>query len=253
MDIKDKITLTLSISAFCLSIYANVNSEKKSVDERQRTIRGQLTDVLGKLTSLQLEAAKLKHEAKDQEYLSSVSGVLGQQNGFLLDQAVYLSEQIPDLVTTYELNTIALANFNAGNYLVAEKYYKKAIDLAPNDLYKSLAVRSYAASLYPQGRLKDGRENFRKALELRGEDNMVKSTNGFTYQMWALNELHFARAPEKAGEYFENARKEYSSIDADFIRNMALANLETVQRLPATQAPLPNIPFPRDVPQAAHP
>lgn len=255
METKDIISLSLSIAAFGLSIYATITAQKKSIDERQRTLRGQLTDVLGKVTALQLEAAKLQHEAKnDQEYLLTVRNVLGQQNGFLLDQAVFISGQIPTLVTTYELNTIALANAEAGNLLLAETYYKKAIDVAPNSLYKSQATRSYAAFLYPQGRLKEGREQFRKALDLiKGEDNLDRATNGYTYQMWALAESNFARSPEKANQYFESARKEYASIDVDFIRNMALASLDAAQRFPASQQLLPNSPMQSKASQAGHP
>lgn len=252
METKDLLSLVVALAAFCLSIYATLTAHRKSIDERQRTIRGQLTDVLGKLTALQLEAAKLQHEVKsDRDYLFYVTNVLGQQNGFLLDQAMYLSEQIPSLVTTYELNTIAVANVNAGNLLQAERYYVRAIGVAPSDLYKALAVRSYAAFLYPQGRLQEGREQYRKALDLiKGEDNHVRWTNGITHQMWAVSELNFARSPERANEHFENARKEYASIDAEAVRNQGFLSLEVARRSPGSQPPIANI---ADAPQGARP
>ena len=246
MEAKDIVALVLSTAAFCLSIYATVRGERKSNDERQRTVRGQLTDVLGKLTALALEGAKIQHEAKDERnFLQAVSQILGQQNGFLLDQAVYLSEQIPNLVTTYEFNTIAGANATAGNLLLAEKYFTKAVEVAPNALYTALAVRSYAVFLYPQGRLNEGREQFRRAVDLlKGEDNFIRWTKGLTYQAWALSELNFARSPEKASEYFENARKEFASIDADAVRNTALASLEAARHFPTSQQLGPNASLP---------
>jgi tetratricopeptide (TPR) repeat protein len=230
-DIATIATITISVAALGLSVYATITAQKKSLDERTRTIRTQLTDVLGRLTSLYIEAAKLAHEAKDDhQYLDSLSTALNQQNGFLLEQAVYLSKQIPALVTTYEFNTIAVADTNAGNLIRAEDYQRRAIDVAPTDLYKSQAVRGYAVFLYPQGRLNEGREQFRRALDLlKGEDNLVHSTKGYTYQMWALNERHFARSPERANELFENARKEYGAIDVEFVRNYAIARLDTVR------------------------
>jgi len=242
METKDLLTLIISIAAFCLSIYATVRTRRKESDERQRTVRGQLTDVLGKLTALQLEGAKLQHDAKDDpNYLQAVGNVLGQQNGLLLDQAVYLSDQYPSLVTAYEFNTIALANVNAGNFLLADKYYRHAIDGATPDIYKSQATRSYAVFLYPQGRLNEGRENFRRALDLvKGEDNFARWTKGFTYQMWALSEYHHAHSPERANEYFENARKEYASIDAEAVRNNAIASLDAAWRSPASQRLVPD-------------
>ena len=240
MERKDLITLSLSIAAFLLSIFATYRTEKKAREERQRTIRSQLTDVLGRLTDLQLDLAKLQLEAKNnREYFVAVNSVIAQQNGFLIDQAVYLSEQIPQLVTTYEVNTIAAANANAGNFIVAERYYQNAIKISPNALYKSLAVRSYAMFLFPQGRIKEARDQFRAAIDLlKGEDNAVRSTNGFSYQIWAQNELNFARSPERANEYFEKARNEYASIDVEFMRNMALENLDAARNQNIPPAPV---------------
>jgi len=232
MATKDILSLVISLIALTLSLVATYRGEKKAKLERQRTIRGQLTDVLGKLTSLQLEFAKLQKDAAgNPEYVSAVSTVMGQQNGFLLDQAVYLSEQIPELVTTYELNTIAAANSNAGNFLVAERYYQKAISMASNNLYRALATRSYGMFLFPQGRLKEAREHFRAAIELlKGDDNLVHSSNGYSYQLWALHEFNFARSPERAHEYFEKAMQEFSSIDVEFMRSKALEGLANARK-----------------------
>ena len=234
METKDLAAILLSVLALGLSVYATITAQRKSVDERMRTIRAQLTEVLGKLTSLNIEGAKLQHEARnDHQYLTLVNAALGQQNGFLLDQAVFLSEQIPTLVTTYEFKTIAMADFQAGNVLRAETHQLKAIAAAPTDLYKSQAIRGYAFFLYQLARISEGREQFRRAVDtLKGPDNLVHLSNGYTYQMWALNELHYARSPELASEYFENARKEYRAVDVEFLRNKAMADLEAARTTP---------------------
>ena len=233
MQIKDKLAIGLSIAAFCISIYSTIAGELRSTEERRRTIRSQLTDVLGRLEALQLDAAKLQRDAKgDSEYLQQITGALQQEKGFFIDQAVFLADEIPNLTTSYELNTIAVANAENGNLMVAEKYYKRAIDVAPTDLYRSMAMRSYAAFLfYSPTRIDEGRELFRKAIEtLKGEDNFIRGTNGFTYQMWAVHELRFAHSPEKANKYFDAAKQEYSAISADAARNAALWSLEAVRR-----------------------
>src|SRR5450432_1059654 len=191
MDYKDLASNGLALLALAFSSYATFKAERNSREERKRTIRGQLTDVLGKLTSLNIDGAKLAHEARgDKGYAELIGGALSQQNGFLLDQADFLSEQIPSLVTTYEFNTIALACVNAGDTIRAEKYHRRAVAVAPPGLYKSQATRSYASFLFGQGRAKEGREHFRLALKLmKGEDNLTRWTNGTTYQWWARCEL----------------------------------------------------------------
>ena len=56
---------------------------------------------------------------------------------------------------------------------------------APSDNFLALATRSYAAFLFPQRRSEEGREQFRRSIALlKGGDNLVRLTNGVTYQMW---------------------------------------------------------------------
>lgn len=233
METKDKVTFGLSFVALILSIYATIVTQVASSDDRKRTVRSQLTETLSKLTSLQMDGLKLQRDAQgDPQYLQMVNSVLGQQNGFLVDEAAYLADQIPNLTTTYELNTIGAANANAGNLLVAEKYYKRAVDVAPTDLYRAMALRSYAAFCYPQGRLQDGRKLFQQATEvLQGQDNYVRFTNGTTRQMWAIQELLFAHSPEKAQEQFNAAQKDFEAVDIEAMKAGLLAGLESSRKL----------------------
>lgn len=238
--LKSAAPLMLSGLAFVLSLYATISTERRASDERQRTVRNQLTDVLARLTSLQLESAKLLHEAKgDALYTQGVNGWLNQQNGFLLDQASYLADQIPSLVTTYEFNTIAIASFGAGNVLAAEKYNLKAIEVAHSDLYKAQATRGYAVFLFSQRRFVEGREQFNKSVALLkgGSDNLSRQTNGFTYQTWAWNEQHLAMSSQDANNLYDKARAEYSGIDVEYLRTSLLQGLEAFKTLGSLPSP----------------
>ena len=177
LNVNDKASLAMSGIALMLSIVAYVNGEIKGASEQQRTMRSQLTNVLGRIISSNLENTKAFRDAgqSDPFYYQQVSSILNQQNAFLLQQAMYVSEQIPSLVTTVELNTIALANASAGDIVVAERYYKRAIDTSPSDYYKSLATRSYATFLFPQRRFEEGRDQFRKAVSLLKKKKGVTS------------------------------------------------------------------------------
>lgn len=250
----DKLPLILSGLAFALSLYVTFRTERRASDEKRRTIRNQLTDVLARLTSLQLKNAKLMHEAKgDALYMQSVNIALGQQNGFLIDQAFYLADQIPSLVTTYEFNTIAAASFGAGNVLAAEKYNLKAIEVAHSELYKAQATRGYAVFLFSQRRFVEGRDQFNKALALikGGSDNLSRQTNGITYQTWAWNEQHLALSPQDANNLYDKARTEFSGIDVEFLRGSLLQGLEAVKGTGSLPPPLPG--SSQAVPQAGLP
>jgi hypothetical protein len=248
---KDKLALTLSSLAFALSLYATFTTERRASDDKRRTVRNQLTDVLARLTSLQLDNAKLMHEAKgDAMYTQSVSMALGQQNGFLLDQAFYLADQIPSLVTTYEFNSIAAASFGAGDVLSAEKYHLKAIEVAHSDLYRAQATRGYAVFLFSQRRFVEGRDQFNKSLTLLkgGSDNLSRETNGITYQTWAWNEQNLALSPQDANNLYDKARTEFNGIDVEFLRGSLLQSLEAVKSMGSMPPPTPG--SNRIVPQA---
>lgn len=234
-NLKDYLSISISILAFALSMTATVISAIRSHRDKQRAIKKEITDILDGIIQIKVEVAKLFHESAqtDPVYFQTISGILNQQNAFLLQQALYLTDQVPKLVTTIEYNTIAVAAADSGDLINAEKYNQKGIAIAPNNYYRSLALRSYATFLFPQHRFEEARENFRKALILLpGSDNTTRQTNGFTYQLWAWHELNHAAAPERAEELFASARNEFQGIDHEIVRENALKGLERAKGSP---------------------
>ncbi len=247
METKDIFSMSISLLAFFLSLAATVISLVRSKHEKQRAIRKEITDTLGKIVATALESAKLFHDSaeKDPMYYQSVSSTLNQQNAFLLYQAMYLTDQVPDLVTAVEYNTIAAANANAGDLIAAEKYYRRAVEVSPNNYYRSLAIRSYASYLFPQRRFEEARENFSKSIALlNGGDDMARYTNGMTYQMWAWNEANNAASPKRAETLFESALNEFNGIGNETIRRNALNGLQAARLSPfsSNPAPQPTVP-----------
>jgi tetratricopeptide (TPR) repeat protein len=238
MNTTDFANISLSAIALILSLVATVISIVRGRYEQQRAVRNQIMDVLSRIVTVNLEQSKLYREVgdKDPAYLQNVSGILNQQNTFLIQQAIYLMEQVPKLVTAVEYNTVAAANFNAGDMILAERYYKKAIEVAPNNYYKALGMRSFANFQFMQQRFDEGREQYQKSITLlNGTDNLTRYTNGLTYQMWAWNELANAGAPKRAEQLVENARAQFGGIDNEAVRINALRGLEAA--FPAQAAP----------------
>ena len=161
--------------------------------------------------------------------------MFAQQSVSLVQQAMYLIEQVPKLVTAPEYNTVAITLADSGDIILADRYYRKAIDTSLDGYMKALATRSYAAFIFRQRRFEDTRELFIKSLSLfRSSDNpnLVRHVNGFTYQMWALNELQIANAEKRAEEIFESARNEFRGIDIEPIHQQALNTLEKLKNNP---------------------
>jgi tetratricopeptide (TPR) repeat protein len=233
VDTKDLISIVLSALAFLLSASATVISLIRSRHEKQRAIKREITETLGRIVSTALESAKVYRESRESDpaYFQTVSSILNQQNTFLLNQATYLAEQVPGLMTAIEYNTIASATANAGDFIAADRYYKKAVEVSPNDYYRALAMRSYANFLFSQQRFENARGLFKTALGLiTGSGNFVRYTNGFTYQMWAWNEANQAKQQQFADLLFERAANEFNQIDNQAVLRDALAQLQAARQ-----------------------
>ncbi|MBE0689529.1 MAG: hypothetical protein IH587_05335 [Anaerolineae bacterium] len=229
MDNTALLSNVISGIAVLLSFIALIISQRSSRHEQKRTLRSQLSDTLQRITDTQLANAKLFVEAATTNpiYYQTASSTLNQQQAFLLSLASYLAEQIPELVTSVEYNTLAYSLAWSGDVLTSEKYYRKAIDVAPDEYYRSLATRSYASFLFPQRRFEEARAQYREALTLvKGGDDRARSTNGYTYQMWAVNELMIANAEKRAEELFDSARNEFAGIENRGLQNQNLQGLQ---------------------------
>lgn len=233
METKDLVSIVIAALAFMFSVMATTISLIRSKYEKQRIIRSQLSEILSQILSTNLENANLYQNVSqsDPMYFQTVSGILNQKAAFLLQQAMYLMNQIPGLVTEHEHNTVAVANANAGDLVMAEKHYSKAIEVSKTVYYRSLAMRSYAAHLFSQQKFEEGRKYFKKATTLlKGSDDYVRSANGSTYQMWGWYELNNANSEKRAQELFENAMNEFNEIDNKLVRDNAIKALEAAKQ-----------------------
>jgi hypothetical protein len=245
LEAKDFITIVISGGAALLSLVAFIISYRRGEREKQRAVRDQITATLDKITENMLENAKLQNDpTANVNYVQAAGSALAQRNSLLLNQAVYLSEISPQLVTYIDYNTIAWASANAGELTIAELNYQKGIQACPNDMMRALAVRSYASFLFSQRRFEEGREQFKRAVALvKGADNLARNTKGFAYQNWGWCELNNANAPRRAEEAFESARNEFNGIDNEGLRQNALAGLEAAKKRfgpPVSGTPIPS-------------
>jgi tetratricopeptide (TPR) repeat protein len=242
MELRDILALSVSALALIVSAIAVWTSLRRGTLEKQRTIKSEITATLRQIVTLRLNFMKIFHEAaNDAPYLQSVSQVIAQENAFLMQQAAYLIEQVPGLVTAVEYNTLATAMVDVGDFDGAGTFFQKAIDASFNNYYRSMATRSLAYFLFSQHRFDEGRQQYEKAIALLPvQSNQVHYTNGTTYQQWAWNELYVANSPERSERLIATARAEFSAIDNPLIQSNALKMLETALMNPQVQ-PTPSL------------
>jgi tetratricopeptide (TPR) repeat protein len=222
------IAVALSAASFYLSYNAGLIQERHA-------LRTELSDTLDRMITSQIDYAKLYQEvmsSPDQSgaaYLQSISTAYTQQNNTLLERAMVLVDEIPELVTWTDYVTIAQANFNVTDVPRAEIYYQRAIDNADSRLHQVFSKRGYAAFLFQINRVDEARKQYQEAVDLAHQltdqgQEIIHYTVGYTYQGWALAEVSKGNATE-ATSLIELACTEYNSMTDQ------AARLSTIQSL----------------------
>jgi tetratricopeptide (TPR) repeat protein len=240
MDAAAVAGLVISGLALALSGVAAYLARRRDSYERRRALRSELTDLLSRLVRAGLENARLLKEYRtDPAYVQAVSSALNQENAFLLNEARILIDQIPEQVGSVEYNTLAAAAANASWVVMADDYYRRAVDASTRDNERAMALRSYGGFLFQLRRVDEARDAFQQALEqIGGSDDLSRSINGFTIQMWAWNEANAGNHTD-ATRLFGEARSEFEGISNQQMRQIYLGPLDAAVAEFASAQPAP--------------
>ena len=187
-----------------------------------------------------IERQKLQHEHRGEpDYALVLSPAFDQQQTFLLQQARYVTDQIPDLVVSVEYTAMGYFYWLAGDLPAAEANYKKAVDRAPDTTYRLSAITAYSWFLFTQRRFEEAREQYRKGITERIQtDHFARYQKGRTYMFWGLNERNLAQASSLAEQAFESAAAEFRGIDLEALRENALKELNAIKSGQAAIPPM---------------
>jgi Tfp pilus assembly protein PilF len=229
----------ISAAAFLLSVVALVLSTLNGWHERQRTIRSQLNEVLRQMAAVMIEQQKTQHEGiNDPGYAARLAPAFNQQQSFLIQQAKYLAEQIPKLVTSVEWSAVGYFNALAGDLVAADSYYSRAVQVAPDSTYKLNAIVPYAWFLFTQRRFEEARDLYKKGLAgVRLSDNFTRYQKGRVYMFWGQNERDFAKANLLSQQAFEAATAEFTGMDIEASRESAQKELDAAKQAPVIAPP----------------
>jgi tetratricopeptide (TPR) repeat protein len=253
LETKDLFSLSLSATALVLSLAATLITLWQKKFETERTLRHQLTDAIGKLNEAFGDSSKLEQENANSLNEPTVTNLRSFYNGqkiFYAHQAIYLIEQIPDLVSDAEYNSVARAFLDVDDDENAVKYYRRAIDVATTNLYRAINLRGLGRTLIRMNMTSEGRESFEKSLALvAGQSDSDLWFQAETLQRWAQIEAA-ASELEMAQRLFQQAEDRYRSIRFPARRSTGLKNLTAVirkasQPLPQNFSPPPDLPMPR--------
>ncbi|MCI1037848.1 hypothetical protein [Pseudomonas putida] len=160
--------------------------------ENTRTIRSQLTDVLARLNAVATESRKYRIEIATGQATADQRAMFGfynDQRAFLVGQARYLMEQIPDYVSHSELSLVAQALGAVGHHEMACYYWERSFELSPDNFISALHNRGFAGYLFGQGYTDLGRYRFQTSISLMTADSdQRRSDRVETYLRWAACE-----------------------------------------------------------------
>lgn len=255
--------LFVALSAFILSIVLAVQTARSGKADEQRTIRSQLTDTFNQLFATGVQMAQQPGFGSSGNFTQGkyASGMLSQQYASLLGQATFLVSKIEGLVTPVEYNTLAASNANIGEFEMANRYAKKAIEVCDKNDSSFLArlTSSWGTIFYMQSDFDSGNKKFEEALQVvdnaiapdvsnraRLERNFGHYIKGEIYITWAVYEKQWAAPGGTPDEHFKQAEEEFKAIAIPRNREIALKDLEEVKKEMATR-PLPDIGQPQGV------
>jgi hypothetical protein len=203
-ELKDGITLAISVAAFTISSlgYFQKRTESKQV------LRKQLTDVLKELAELNLKVASFQALEKKDGYPSNYTGLISDQRRFFVRQAAGLSDVLGDrMVSPHEKNLIAGTFDNMDYVEEAARFFKSAAENS-SGIDRGLALRNYGRFLYNQGLFADGEKQFNDSIAaFAGSDDRNCYYRCTTYQRWAEIEFN-RRSVERAKQLLDLAKTE---------------------------------------------
>jgi hypothetical protein len=228
MEMKDVLAVTISVAAFTLSLIATVITLQRKRVEEERTQRALLSEAIGKIVAGRTEHAKFATAHPDANTVAA--GMVFNQYNYQINAfarlAVYVTEKIPHLVSDIEYSVIADAFSWTGDQSQALKFWDVTISHSKDAYYEILNRRSFANYLFKLGNAGGGREQYKLALGLSPvKDDNSKFMTGFTYGMWAYDELSLGNR-RSAQELFDNAEEAFTTLSVEQAKKHALQLLD---------------------------
>ena len=153
----------VAVIALIFSLVTTVLSFMRTAEQDVRAQQIEVRSLIQRLMALPKENIDLLTKYEDSPEVSTVlSSSVSIENEVLLQHAVSIVEQIPDLISPVEYFAIAESFFAAGKYFGARRYYEKSLNVAVDreigvGAYRSLAVLAYQAGEFEEaGRMIDG-------------------------------------------------------------------------------------------------
>jgi tetratricopeptide (TPR) repeat protein len=181
-ELKDGITLSISLAAFGLSSLSFFQKRAESI----QNLRKRLTEILKELSELTLKDATFRSLQNKDSYPPNYVGLLSDQRRFFVREAATLAETAGIDVSAHEKNLIAMTFDSIDFAEDAEHFFKSATEGDSSQIDRGLSWRNYGRFLYQQGSFDEGAKAFENAIEaFTTDDERSRYYRVTTYTRWA--------------------------------------------------------------------
>ncbi len=191
---KTIIPVAISIVALLVSVITAGYTMMRQQKEDIRSKKEELRKIISELVNLREDHSLRIISLQDIFARETASKLCETKVNIYLTAAEYLIHQISEHVSSIEYRTIAYEYEVRGNYELAEKYYKKALNKSTIPLEKALSLREVASLQFSKlGKAKEGRNYYEQAINLLDKipDPYFQLTKAETYRLWATQELFY--------------------------------------------------------------
>lgn len=196
-----RVSTVVAVIALSFSLVTTVMSFMRTADQDLRAQQVEVRSLIQRLMALPKENLDLLTRYEDTQQSIMLSSAVNTENQVLLQHAVSIVEQIPDMISAVEYYAIADSLTGAGKIDVATKYYLRALDEALDRETAVAAYRSLAMVAYQAGDFAGSRRMIDHALGIFDSDRFEHIENPppvyrdwthlQTHMLWAQKLLEF--------------------------------------------------------------
>lgn len=194
METKDIITVSISSLAFLVATLSYLNTLRQRKVDNQRTLRTALTDVIAELVQVDWDRVDLDRndDSSNDDRVVDMRRILNNKRSYLARHGDFLAQQMPDLITDADFNSLARAFADIGDYDKARTYWERCVILSSTPLIRAMNLRGFARFFFRLGDFDAGRKVYRESLEVPLPDNdETRRIKADTYAMWMKAERDF--------------------------------------------------------------
>ena len=221
----------VSVIALALAVAGVLYGHRAKSAEDLRLKREELRGALAQLVALRAEIFDRLTSGEEAKERRAVSQMLNAKRLIYLEAAESLASEFPEQVSSAEYNVLANEAAMDARFDQAERYFARAVRASRGGVARAVALRTLAVFYLGPGPLRSfekGRRHFQEAVDVLvgATDSHSLLALGTTYEAWGQFEQRYGSERE-ASQRFEMARKAYSEMPPDPLRDRALELLQS--------------------------